>query len=498
MCALAPSQWVPARWDGGPLELARRVQSPAAKDAPLSAEAQKAIAEWYDLSTLDLLDGTPINCLLVTLSTGRRSEMEVRQHQLLARYAAVAHQRGFAVLGVVYPGADAIAVATGAAELHFDGVVLDGEFPDGFSAKVSNALRAGNSSVLVIPIWRDAVCARAAQCPLVAVEGARPDARNLTDMGIRAGPSAEPWIDSNIWLVKSLRQAPEWHPVWINQQPNPASLGDYVRCVADAAVAGGRWMVALDDTLRAGLYRREAGALDTWRNVAGFLKFADDHASWREFAPFGNVGIIVDGAGKNPQISDEYLNLVARRQIPYRLLARSALTRESLASFQAMLALDFAAPTNGERSLLREFAEKGGTLLAGAWWGGDPTGEPYAESRIGKGRAVVYKAEPPDPESVSKDLVELLEPNVLGLSLFNVPSVISYVSTQGGRVLIQLLNYATLPSNRVTVRFNGSFTTAHFYSPGGEPVDLPVHPTGNNRTELLIPKLTTWGAVLLE
>ena len=317
-------------------------------------------------------------------------------------------------------------------------------------------------------------------------------------MGIRAGPSAEPSIESNIWLVKSLRQEPEWRPIWINQQPNPSLFGDYVRCVADAAVAGGRWIVAPDDDLRSRLFRMEAGALGTWRNIATYLKFAEDHAGWRTFLPYGNVGIIVDAAGEDPEVSNEYLNLVARRQVPYRLIARSALSQESLANFRAVLAPDLAAPTRTERILLSDFADKGGLVVAGPWWGGAPKNDPFVEIPIGKGRAVVYKDKPPEPESVSKDLVELLEPDVLGLSLFNVPSVISYVSTSEKQVLIQVLNYATLPSNRVTIRFNGNFNAARLYTPEYAPINLPVHATGNNRTELLIPQLATWGAVLLE
>jgi hypothetical protein len=493
MCVPNPSQWVPARWDGGPLELARR-----AKDNTLNAGAREAIAKWYDPATLNLLKGTPINALLVTFSIGAASDAEARQQQLVGTYARMARERGLAVLGVVHPGADSLAVAAGAVESQLDGLVLDGEFPAGFAAKVESALRARNSAAPVVQIWRDVASARAAHVSLFAVEGVRPSARNLADLGIRAGPSAEPWIESNIWLVKSLRLGPEWRPIWINQQPNPGLLGDYVRCVADAAVAGGRWIVAPDDDLRSRLFRMEAGALGTWRNIATYLKFAEDHAGWRSFLPYGNVGIIADADGKDPEVSNEYLNLVTRRQVPYRLIARPALSQESLVSFRAVLAPDLAAPTRAERILLNDFADKGGLVVAGPWWGSAPKNDPFVEIQIGKGRAVVYKDEPPEPESVSKDLVELLEPDVVGLSVFNVPSVISYVSTREKQALIQVLNYATLPSNRVTIRFNGNFNTARFYTPEYAPINLPVHAAGNNHTELLIPQLATWGAVLLE
>ena len=477
-------RWVPARWDGGPLELARRAQ-----DKPLAAGAREAIAHWYDLATLGLLEDTPINCLLLTLSIGADPKVEAQQQQLVKEYARLARERGMAVLGIVYPGAKSEAVAAAAREAQLDGLVLDGEFPAGFAA---------NLGTLVIPIARDAALLRTSKSPLLAIEGVRPGARNLSDMGIRAGASAEPWIESNIWLVRSFRLGTEWRPVWVNQQPNPSSEGDYVRCVADAAVAGGRWMVALDDDLRSNLFRKDAGALSMWRKIAGYLKFAEDHAEWRSFAPYGNLAIILDTAGKTPDISNEYLNLVARRQVPYRLILRSELSAASLASFQAVLAADLAPPTEAERKLLCDFAGKGGLVIAGPSWGDPPKDDPYVEVRLGKGRVAVYKEDPPNPESVAKDMLELLDPEVMGLSVFNVPSAITYATTSGRRVLVQLLNYAGRPIDRVTVRFNGSFKTARLYTPENPPFDLSARATGNGRTEILIPRLAAWGALLLE
>jgi hypothetical protein len=479
------ARWIPARWDGGPLELTRR-----AKDKALPANAREAIARWYEPATIGLLEGTPINCLLVTFSIGASAEAERQQHQLVKEYARLARERGIAVLGIVYPGADPEAVAAAAREAQLDGLVLDGEFPAGFAGKLG-------TSALVIPIARNAASLRTSKAPLLAVEGVRPVARNLSDMGIRAGASAEPWIESNIWLVRSFRVGTEWRPVWVNQQPNPSSQGDYVRCVADAAIAGGRWMVAIDDALRAGLFRKDTGALATWRSIVAYLKFSEDHAEWRSFAPYGNLGIVLDIAGKNPDISDEYLNLVARRQVPYRLILRSELSAESLSSFQAVLAVDLAPPTESERKILCDFAEKGGLVIAGPSWGDPPKDDPYAEVPLGKGRVAVYKEDPPNPESVAKDMLDLLEPEVMGLSVFNVSSAITYASTRDKSVLVQLLNYAGRPIDRVTVRFNGSFKTARLYTPENAPIDLSVRATGNGRTELLIPKLAAWGAVLL-
>ena len=310
-------------------------------------------------------------------------------------------------------------------------------------------------------------------------------------MGIRAGASAEPWIDSNIWLVRSFRFGSEWRPVWVNQEPNPASEGDYVRCVADAAVAGGRWIVALDDDLRVNLFHRNADALGTWRRIGAYLKFAEDHAEWRQFAPFGNLGIVIENADL-----DEYLNLIARRQVPYRLIRRNELSAASLTSFKAVVA--FAAPTEAERKILRDFAERGGVVVAGSSWGGAPKDDTYAEVPVGKGHAVVYKDEPPDPEAVAKDMQDLLAPDVIGMNTFNVPSAITYASTSGNRVLIQVLNYAGRPIDRITLRCNGIFKQARLYTPENAPVDLVAREAQNGRTEVLIPNLAAWGAVLLQ
>jgi len=165
-----------------------------------------------------------------------------------------------------------------------------------------------------------------------------------------------------------------------------------------------------------------------------------------------------------------------------------------------LLAVSLAPPTEAERKLLAEFADKGGLVIAGPSWGGAPKDDPYAEIPVGKGRVAIYKDEPPDPEALAKDLADLLEPPVMGLSVFNVPSAITYASTTDGgrRALIQVLNYAGRPIERITLRFNGVFKQARLYTPENAPSDLEVTETQNGRTEILVPVVPAWGAVLLD
>ena len=478
--------WVPARWEGGPLELTRRAAVP-------DGAVREAIANWYDPGTLDLLKGTPINCLLVTLSAGASAEVESQQQRLVKEYARRARERQIAVMGIVYAEADPQAVLKAAGEAGLDGLVLDSEFPEGASRSYSTAN-------LVIPIVRDAASARTATARLVAVNGVRPVARDLAEMGIRAGPSSEPWIDSNIWLVRSFRLGAAPRMIWVNQEPNPSSAGDYTRCVADAAVAGGRWIVTLDDDLRLRLYKKESDGLATWRAIAAYLRFAEEHGEWRGYAPYGNLAIILDTAGQYPAISNEYLNLVARRQVPYRIIERSRLDAASLEGLRAVLAADLAPPTEKERALLRAFAEKGGLVAAGPSWGDPPANDPYAEVPLGKGRVAVYKDDPPDPEAVARDMLDLLAPEVMGVTALNVPSVLTYASTaeSGRRMLVQLLNYAGAPFEQtITIRVNGSYKTASLYTPENARAELAARAV-RGRTQVSIPRLAAWGALLLE
>lgn len=488
-----PADWIPARWQGGPLELARRAKQ---KTLPADPALRDVIANWYDPATLDLLNGSPVNCLLVTWSAGADATIEQQQQQLVKAYAVEAHKRGLAILGVVFPGADPLKLVPAAVDARLDGLVLDGDFPDA-PALVQNlraALATVNNPAVVIPLVQDAAAWRAAKEPVLAVEGVSPSARNLADMGIRGAPSSEPWIESNIWLVRSF-QGPGWRPVWISYRPEGGSANDYARYVADSAVAGGRWIVALDDSLRARLRSNDAGAIATWRSVGASLEFAERHAEWRGFAPYGRVGMILDPA--DTAISDEYLKLLMRRQVPYRLLLRSELSAAALDGFRAVVATELGAPFPAERKILTQFAEKGGVVVAGPSWGNPPKDDSYAEVAAGKGRVAVYRE--PDPASVARDMRDLLSQQEMGVVPFNVPPVITCVSSgeAGKRLLIQLLNYSSAPAEAITIRVDGIYKGATLYTPEAAPSPARVK-SEEGRTDVFIPKLALWGGLLLE
>ncbi|HEV2398521.1 MAG TPA: hypothetical protein VGS27_16375 [Candidatus Sulfotelmatobacter sp.] len=493
MCAAgapSPEQWVPIRWTGGPLEIAWRTRAKALSSDP---SVRDALVHWYEPATLGLLENSPVNCLLVTWSAGADADVETQQHQLVKTYAEEAHKRGLVVLGLVYTAGDASRIAGEATRAALDGLVLEGDF----AASFADALRKAAGSMLVIEIAKDAGQWRWKTAPIVAVEGVAPSGRNLTEMGIRGTPSSLPWIESNVWLAGSLGLASPRGPMWISSQlENPLAV-DYEQAVADAAAAGGRWIIALDDALRTKLRAQDASALEVWRRLLRYVSFAESHNSWRSLARYGNVGILLDQASTAADVADEYLKLATRRQVPYRLISRSDLNAAVLARFRAIVGISLDPPSAAERKLLQEFAESGGVVFAGPSWGEAPKAAPFAELPAGKGSVVVYKD--PDPESVAHDLKEILSDDDLGVVPFNVPSVITFASGggPGHPLVVQLVNYFDHPVEAITLRVAGKISSARMETPEGAAVDLPLR-YDEGRTEVTIPKLLVWSAVSMQ
>jgi hypothetical protein len=479
---------VPLRWTGGPLELAWRTRT---KTLPADAAVRDALARWYEPATLSLLEDSPANCLLVTWSAPAAAALEAEQQRLVKAYAEAAHKRGLDVLGLIYAAGDASKIAGDALRVGLDGLVIDGEFDPEFPA----ALRKAAGSMLVVEIPKDTAAWRGRPAPIAAVTGVAPSARNLSEMGIRGSPSSEPWIQSNIWLVRSFRIATPTPTVWISSQLENASAGDYARAVADAAAAGGHWIISLEDALRPKLRAGDPAALETWRRLTNYLRFAESHAARQALTPYGNVGIVVDRASTRQDV-DEYLNLVARRQVPYRILTRSGLNAAAIAKFRALIALELDPPSADERKLLQDFAENGGLVVVSPAWGGAPKTEPFAEIPTGKGRLIVYKD--PDPETVARDLKELLSDDDLGVVPFNVPSILTLASGGTGQPLVvQLINYFDHPVEAITLRVAGKFRLARLETPEAAAMDLPLR-FSEGKTEVTIPKLLIWGAVSME
>lgn len=497
--AAGPDAWVPARWQGGPLELQRRARDRTLPDAPALRET---IRQWYDPATLALLEGTPVNCLLVTWSAGGDPETEKQQQALVAAYARSARARGIKVLGLIHAPAIPSSAVEPAIQAGLDGLVLDGAFPqaDRIASELRQALRNANRDAVVVFQGTREQLARPAD--ILATQDAVPPGLEEWEGEAEAGPSSEPWIDSNIWLVRSLRSTAAPHPLWLMETlAADATAVDYLRAIADAAAGGGRWALALNDQLRHGLRMKEPEAIATWREIAAFLKFREERTEWFDYPPLGVFGFVRDGSGSEQDLSLENFKLAFRRRLPLRLIERSQLSASSLEGLRAVHAIDLVRPTPLERRLLTEFAQSGGVLVVGRSWQqvDTPEGQAFAILPAGSGRIVVYRDEWPEPGELAGALPDLLGRDRLVVRLFRAPSVLTHVSANnaGGQVLVHLLNYATYPAESALVRVEGDFRRARLHTPERPPEELRVE-RSEGRVEVTVGRLPVYGVLVFE
>jgi hypothetical protein len=232
------------------------------------------------------------------------------------------------------------------------------------------------------------------------------------------------------------------------------------------------------------LLRKSAPALTTWRRIVRTLLFYEEHREWRGWIPAGNLAVVQDAAAPHPEMFDEAIKLVARRQVPYRIIERGDLLRSSLDCFGAALATGIAHPQEKESRLLLTIAERGGLLLAGPDW-------PVRQG------VTIYKDDPPDPETISRDARELLGPKI-SVKVFNAPSVLSYIaeSPAAGGMLVHLVSYASHASEGGLLRVKGAFSDALFYAPEQKPRRLAGE-ISDGTTEFALPRIDVAAAVVL-
>ena len=88
------SKWVPMKWPCGPLEIARR-----SKSRSFNADLKEMLEAWGQPSALELLKGTPINCLIVDWAYGGPEDSA--QQQALKPLLEAGRRLGISFVGKV-------------------------------------------------------------------------------------------------------------------------------------------------------------------------------------------------------------------------------------------------------------------------------------------------------------------------------------------------------------------------------------------------------------
>jgi hypothetical protein len=434
LCAAVPPRaaWVPMRWP------------------------------WADTRSLELLAGTPINCLLLKAPT--------------PELVAAAQARGVVALVVVTPGGDGSEgrEIERALAAKVNGIVLEGEFPEGTAASVSASVSAANSGAAVIELTSRRRLPLGSTARVIGTyQGVWPGIPMMDEGGGRkSGPTSSVWIDTNSGFLRAVRA---WGSatVWIANQPPPktaVAATRYLQAIADAGISGARWVVALDDDLAGRLAAREEAALGTWKRIAGMLAYFEQHPEWRAMPAGGQLALLQD-PGKGGLVSGGILDMIAVKHTPVRPIPRQRLSAESLAGATMAVNVDGAALTPEQKEILRAFTRGGGTLLTAPLGWKDPT--------AAAGSITLEKAELERLNDIWRDVNSMIGRRNMGVRLFNVSAMLSnFLVAPGGKTaIVHLVNYSDYPVEDVAVHYLGGYQRATLITPGSADKRLEVYKT---------------------
>ena len=282
VCAAAPkpAAWVPVRWP------------------------------WTDVASLDLLAGSPVNCLLLENYT--------------PEFTAAAEARGLVTLAVLTPSGDVASAARKALASKVAGLALEGEFPD--SAEAAARQAAGTAEVVDITT-RNRMPLGSAAPILATFQGVWPGVAVQENGSTRAGPSGSAWIDTNTGFIRAVRA---WggSAVWVaNRPPEHTVITMRATCRPSPTrlfpAPAGWWRSIRDFAAR--LHKRDADALGDWRRMSQLLGYFESHPEWRAMREYGQLAMVQDPA-KGGLLSGGILDMIAVKHTPVRAVPRQHLT----------------------------------------------------------------------------------------------------------------------------------------------------------------------------
>jgi hypothetical protein len=295
--------------------------------------------------------------------------------------------------------------------------------------------------------------------------------------GASAGPTGVPWVNSNGWAI---RLAAALHPetaVWVTALPpvnERVTADSYQIAMADCAAHGGRWVIALDAALTAGLAAQSADALEAWKRVCAVASFFAGHKTWAGYRPEAVVGVISDYAGEHEFFGGELLNLLARAGQHYRILVKTKVSDAALQGLRAVIYADADAPSTLLRKQVLAFVQAGGMLITGSAWSAVSSpalaGEDHPRFALhaqGKGRLAIAKVAETDPYVWASDSVVLVSHRYDLVRFWNGGANGSFYTMSPDRkqAIVHLLFYANRGPDAASVRVVGRFRSARISMP---------------------------------
>ncbi|HSW50304.1 MAG TPA: hypothetical protein VLH09_09030, partial [Bryobacteraceae bacterium] len=227
-----------------------------------------------------------------------------------------------------------------------------------------------------------------------------------------------------------------------------------------------------------------------WKTLAGALKFFAAHQQWSAYQPIAVVGVVSDFHGDNEFLSTEILNLLSRRQVPFRVIEKSTVRAGTLDGLKLVIYADDQLPAGTLRAQLEAFAKAGGLLVAtkpcAALASGPATAAAHGRFQVytaGSGRIAVSTEDVMDPYVCAGDAQVLLSRRFDPVRLWNLGAANTYYAgpASGREGVLEVLNYTRRPVSDMSVQFARPWRSARFWTLGAgeaKPLELVQRPAG--------------------
>jgi hypothetical protein len=467
--------WVPMKLACGPLDLLARgteQDSDAGPGKAADAGLKDTLAAWAKPEALQIIEGTPVNCLVVNWAAGVPED--AAQQAIVKPLVEAGKSKGIIFVAKITAKDPSAAIASAQAA--------------GFAAVISGSAGTSGELPSILSVAHDSIkwdqlspifCATGNEWP-----GIKSD--NTSGDTAVAGPTGAPWVNSNAAFSLLAAKLAPGKTVWLDFDPPAESTlehpADYALAVADSEVYGSHWVVSLDDQLRAGLVKGDPKATETWKKLTETLAFYVKHREWQTYRPQGVLTVISSFTGDDAFISNETMNLLNRRHVQFKVMPRSEALLVPMPGEKALLWTDKAKPTAEQLAKALDFVRHGGLLIAPAYWG--PAGvtpgrrDPsilYQVYNVGQGQIAVPDEGFNDPYQVALDTQLLVSRRNDLARLYNPATTNVHCSFDPvhQRRLVQVVNYVAAPADYITVWVNTRERAARYWHVGdSEPTTI--------------------------
>jgi hypothetical protein len=319
--------------------------------------------------------------------------------------------------------------------------------------------------------------------------------------------SEQPWLDQNLALVRYERafepqRTPFYTFSWDTKDPlvqaNGPSAADYALAIAEAGAFHADLLLEVHERQQRGLVGNEKETLADWEQVKRTLAFYDGRKDTDKEAA---VGVLTD----DYDTSYEEINLLARHNIPFRVLNSAEAKARDLTGFDVVIA--FATLSSDLTKALQVFADQGGVVVLVNLQGKYPwdsaaatrNSETSVTYAVGKGRVIELGEPVSDPETFAQDIRRMTVKEHVPVSLWNslTTLVVEYPGPKAGETIVELVNYSEEPT-QVQVQAKGTFASATLETPEKRCCEnlKPEHVDGF--TQFVVTDLVSGGRVHLQ